>query len=255
MRRLSYKYMDRGNSKRLMVDLTHEMADLMSALGRPQTVRGRALMFVSAHSGEGVSTVAREYARCEAAFAKRPVWLIDADFKQQSQMNEIGHDPDRFGPPGELSQATPDGTVFFKMTPSGRDMNGTVVADEKFLVARPFLDKKLWVTRFRNQGLSPGQTARLLDQTTYWRSLRQHAQTIVVDVPAMDRGTAALQLATHMDGIILVVSEDNGDVQARIDLKNDLEQVGGKIIGMVYNRARRIAKAATQRPLKRTVGY
>ncbi|HTN41645.1 MAG TPA: hypothetical protein VLZ84_10870, partial [Asticcacaulis sp.] len=57
-----------------MVDLTREMADLMSALGRPQSGQGRALMFVSSYGGEGVSTVAREYARCEAAFAKKPVW-------------------------------------------------------------------------------------------------------------------------------------------------------------------------------------
>ncbi len=231
-----------------MVDLTREMADLMSALGRPQGRKGRTLMFVSALGGEGVSTVAREYARCEAAFAAKPVWLIDADLRTQGQMIAVGQDAARFGPPGPLSQASPDGSVFFTLSPPARDGNGVPVGDDKYLVARPFLDKRLWVTRFREQNLAPGQRVKLFDQTTYWRALRDHADTIIVDVPAMDRSTAALQLAAQMDGIILVVSEAEGDVQSRVNLKNDLEQVGGRVLGLVYNRASQKSKSALRRP-------
>ncbi|MGZ3298718.1 MAG: transcriptional regulator, partial [Asticcacaulis sp.] len=108
----------------MSVDLTREMADLMSALGRPQGRRGRVLLFASACSGEGVSTVAREYARCEAAFARRPVWLVDADLGAQTQMIALGQDPRRFGPPGKLSKASPDGSVFFRVSPQGRDASG-----------------------------------------------------------------------------------------------------------------------------------
>jgi len=228
-----------------MVDLTREMADLMSALGRPQSAQGRALMFVSAYGGEGVSTVAREYARCEAAFAKKPVWLVDADLTHQSQMQAMTADQERFGPPGALSQATPDGSAFFTMTPPGRE------ADAHYLVARPFLGRRLWVTRFRHKNLAPGQKPRIFDRTTYWKALRQHAQTIVVDAPAMTDTAVALQLAPLMDGVIMVVSEGEGDVQARIDLKNDIEQVGGRFLGMVYNNASRIVGSAVRRPLGR----
>ncbi len=230
-----------------MVDLTREMADLMSALGRPQGRKGRILMFVSAYGGEGVSTVAREYARCEAAFAERPVWLVDADLQHQTQMRALTEDAPRFGPPGALSQATPDGSVFYTLVPPGRDAMGAPIHDSHYLVARPFLDKRLWVTRFRQNNLTPGQRVRLFDQTTYWQSLRGHAQTVVVDVPALDRSTIALQLAGKVDGVILVVSEDEGDVQGRLNLKNDIEQVGGRLMGMVYNRARYVS-TGTQRP-------
>ena len=228
-----------------MVDLTREMADLMSALGRPQSAEGRALMFVSAYGGEGVSTVAREYARCEAAFAKKPIWLVDADLVHQSQMQALTADQERFGPPGALSQATPDGSAFFTVTPPGRE------TDAHYLVARPFLGRRLWVTRFRHKNLAPGQKTRIFDHTTYWNALRQHAQTIVVDVPAMTDSAVALQLAPLMDGVIMVVSEGAGDIQARIDLKNDIEQVGGRFLGMVYNNASRIVGGATRRPLGR----
>lgn len=230
-----------------MVDLTREMADLMAALGRPQSPRGRVLMFVSAFTGEGVSTVAREYARCEAAFARKPVWLVDADLKNQTQMIELGGDAVRFGPPGALSQATPDGSVFFAIKPAVRGKDGQPIPDSKYLTARPFLAQKLWVTRFCQQNLAPGQRVRLLDRTSYWGALRSHAQTVIVDAPAMDRSGAALQLAPLMDGVILVVSEEEGDVQGRVNLRNDIEQAGGRLIGMVYNRARNAGKGGLRR--------
>ncbi len=233
-----------------MVDLTKEMADLMSALGRPQTRRGRVLMFVSAFSGEGVSTVAREYARCEAAFAKRPVWLVDADLGRQGQMKALTGESHRFGPPGDLAQASPDGSVFFRLTPPGRDGAGQDIPNYRFLVARPFLDNRLWVTRFRSKNLVQGQRARIDEQSPYWDALRGHAQTIIVDVAAADRSAAALQLAAKMDGVIMVVSEEEGDVQGRLNLRNDLEQAGGNLMGMVYNRARS-TKVAARRPMGR----
>lgn len=220
-----------------MIDLTREMAELMSALGRPSG-RGRALMFVSALSGEGVSTVAREYARCEAAFAARPVWLVDADLREQSQMDAMGREPGRFGPPGALSQASPDGSAFFTLAPPSRDAQGRPVGDDRYLVAQPFLDKRLWVTRFCAEKLAPGQRVKLFEQTGYWTALKSHADTIVVDAPAADRSVHALQLAGLMDGIIMVVSEGEGDTQSRLALKTELEQAGGKVLGIVYNRAR-----------------
>ncbi|MDI7774072.1 transcriptional regulator [Asticcacaulis sp. EMRT-3] len=235
-----------------MVDLTREMADLMTALGRAhggpaQTGRGRALMFVAAYAGEGTSTVAREYARCEAAYAKKPVWLIDADLKRQTQMQAVTDAASRFGPPGALSQASPDGSAFFHLSPPGVARDGQAVPDARYLVARPFLDRRLWVTRLLSDKLPPGCRPKLFEQTTYWRSLRGHAQTIVVDAPAMERGTAALQLAPLMDGVILVVSEGDGDVQARLTLRNAIERAGGRLMGMVYNRARHVAKSAPGR--------
>ena len=234
-----------------MVDLTREMADLMSALGKPQGSRGRVLMFVSAFSGEGVSTMAREYARCEAAFAKKPVWLVDGDLHNQTQMVALAEDAPRFGPPGKLAIASPDGSVFFRTVPPGRDAEGLPVTDDQYLVARPFLDRRLWVTRLRDSRLAAGQRVKVVARPDYWQALRGYAQTVIVDVPALDRASAALQLAPFMDGVIMVVSEDQGDVQGRVDSKADIEQAGGRLLGMVYNRARASTREMVRRPLAR----
>jgi len=231
-----------------MVDLTKEMADLMSALGRPQGAQGRSLMFVSAYDGEGVSTVTREYARCEAAFSKRPVWLIDADLRRQGQLDAILTEDSRFGPPGPVSRATPDGSVFFTISPKSKAE--TALSDGQYLIARPFLDKRLWVTRLRDDRLEQGQRPRLVAETPYWQALCQHAQTVIIDVAAFERADHAVQLAPQVDGIILVVAEGQGDINSRVVLKDALEQAGGRVLGLVYNRAR-TAMGRPRRPLRK----
>ncbi|WP_392353775.1 hypothetical protein V8F63_14240 [Brevundimonas sp. LF-1] len=85
-----------------MVDLTTEMAGLWAALGPAPAHRGRVILFAAATSGEGVSTVAREFARMAAVRGRRPVWLIDGDLSQQGQMEQIAAEPDRFGAWGRL---------------------------------------------------------------------------------------------------------------------------------------------------------
>ena len=195
-------------------------------------------MFISAYQGEGTSTIAREYARVEAAMASRPVWLIDADLRQQSQLRAMADEPHRFGKPGPLSQATPDGSMFFEVTPSARDRNNKPVPAAKYLVARPFFENKLWVTRFREQNLDPGQKVFVEPQTSYWKALRRHAQTIVVDAPAMECAQSGLGLCAHMDAVIMVVSEDTGDMAHRQRLKNHIERNGGRVLGLFYNKAR-----------------
>jgi Mrp family chromosome partitioning ATPase len=227
-----------------MVDLTQDMTELMLRLeghrsdseGTRLQTMGRVLMFISAFGGEGVSTCAREYARCEAVVASRPVWLIDADLNRQSQLPIMATEAERFGPPGPLSSATPDGSVFYSVTPASRNRQGHIVSDARFLVARPFLERRLWVTRFREKNLLASQRVGICQQTSYWQAMRYHAQTIVIDAPSLDRSRHGLQLAPFVDGVIIVVSEDTGDLESRLALRDALAATGAPILGLFYNR-------------------
>ena len=145
-----------------MVDLTTEMAALWAALGPAPGHRGRVIQIASANSGEGVSTVAREYARLAAVRARRPVWLVDADLAQQGQMESVSAEPDRFGSLGKAAMATPDGSIFFAVTPRLMDRNGKPVHPARLMTARPCLGGRLWVTRFATEHLRSGQRAEAL---------------------------------------------------------------------------------------------
>ena len=80
-----------------MVNLSAEMAELWASLGAPPPGRARAFEFIAARTGEGASTVAREFAVYVARDLGRRVWLVDLDLMGQSQAASLAADPARFG--------------------------------------------------------------------------------------------------------------------------------------------------------------
>lgn len=220
-----------------MVDLTSEMAALWAALGPAPGHRGRVVQIAAATSGEGVSTVAREYARLAAVRARRPVWLIDADLAQQGQMDSIAAEPDRFGRIGKAAIATPDGSIFFAITPRIMDRAGKPVHPARLMSARPCLGGRLWVTRFAAEHLRSGQRAEAVSDARYWDALRKHADTVVIDAPAADRSDMAITLAPYVDATVLVVAAESGATNEPLMLRDEIEAVGGKIAGVVVNRS------------------
>lgn len=220
-----------------MVDLTSEMAALWAALGPAPGHRGRVVQIAAASSGEGVSTVAREYARLAAVRARRPVWLIDADLAQQEQMEAVAAEPDRFGALGKAAIATPDGSIFFAVTPRIMDRAGKPVHPARLMTARPCLGGRLWVTRFAAEHLRSGQRAEAVSDARYWDALRKHADTVVIDAPAADRSDMAITLAPYVDATVLVVAAESGAANEPLMLRDEIEAVGGKIAGVVVNRS------------------
>lgn len=221
-----------------MVDLTSEMAGLWAALGPAPAHRGRVLQFVSARSGEGVSTVAREYARLAAVRARRPVWLIDGDLSQQGQQDAVAAEPERFGRLGAPVQASPDGSIFYAVTPPVRAADGRALPPSRLLTARAALGGRLYVSRFRIEALRSGQRVEAVGDARYWDALRRHADTVVIDSPSTDRLDAALILAPLVDATVIVVAAETTDAGEAVALRDEIEAVGGRLAGVVMNRAR-----------------
>jgi Mrp family chromosome partitioning ATPase len=208
-----------------MVDLTTEMAGLWAALGSGPAHRGRVIQFACAGTGEGTSTVAREFARLAAVRARKPVWLVDADLAQQGQQEIIASEVERFGRLGSPAAASPDGSVFYAVTPPILGRVG------------PCLGGRLWVTRFRTETLRSGQRAEPLPDPRYWDAMRRHADTVVIDAPAADRNDVAITLAPYVDATILVVAAESTSPNEPVILRDEIEAVGGRIAGVVVNRS------------------
>ena len=219
-----------------MVDLTSEMAGLWAALGPAPAHRGRILQFTAASSGEGVSTVAREFARLAAVRSRKPVWLVDADLWGQSQLEAIAAEPDRFGRLGPHAAASPDGSAFYSVTPPLKGRDGKPLAPARLMIARPALGGRLWVTRFRAESLRAGQRASPLPDARYWNALRRHADTVIIDAPAADRSEMALTLAPFADATVLVVAAETTRAGEPVGLRDEIEAAGGRIAGVVLNR-------------------
>ena len=220
-----------------MVDLTSEMAGLWASLGPAAAHRGRVIQIAAAGSGEGVSTVAREYARVAAVRARRPVWLVDGDLAQQGQLEAIASEPERFGRIGRAAQASPDGSCFFAVSPRLTDREGRPAPPSRLLTARPCLGGRLWVTRFATEHLRSGQRAAVVPQPHYWDALRKHADTVVIDAPAGERNDMAVILAPFVDATVIVVAAETTGADEPLALRDEIEAAGGRIAGVVMNRS------------------
>jgi Mrp family chromosome partitioning ATPase len=221
-----------------MVDLTAEMTELWNRIGPPPAGRCKALQFVSAATGEGTSTVAREFARVAAAQSTRPVWLVDMDLWSGVQVAAIGREPARYGELGPETTGAPENQTFFAIEPPSRDPDGRELSSARYLHAHGVGGRKFWVTRFRPDGIEQHQSVEIVREAGYWDALRKHAEIIVVDAPAADRSEAALVIAPLVDATVLVVAADQGNARAPGALRDGIVASGGRCAGLVFNRAR-----------------
>ncbi|WP_425989693.1 hfsB [Brevundimonas sp. TWP2-3-2] len=220
-----------------MVDLTSEMAGLWAALGSAPAHRGRVIQFACANSGEGASTVAREFARLAAVRARKPVWLIDADLAQPTQQEAVAGEPERFGRLGAAASSSPNGSSFFAVTPPVMGRDNKPIAPARLMTARPCLGGRLWITRFRAEVLRSGQRAEPLPDPRYWDAMRKHADTVVIDAPAADRSDLCITLAPYVDATVLIVAAESTAANEPVILRDEIESVGGRIAGVVVNRS------------------
>jgi Mrp family chromosome partitioning ATPase len=219
-------------------ELEASMAQLWDALGPVPTEKGRVLQFVAAASGEGASTMAREFALYAAKKAKRPVWLVDLDLYGAAQHKAVTAEPARFGPLGRPSQASPDGSTFVAVEPVARTADGASYPDARYVAAYAALRGRLWITRFRKEAMRPGQSVRLSGSPRYWQALAAHAEYVIIDTPAADRSSAAVTLADQVDATVMVVAAEGADGRGPAALKAAIHERGGQIAGLVFNRSR-----------------
>ncbi len=199
----------------------HALVDRLDPPGGP----GRAVQFVAARTGEGVSSIARAFALAAAADGRR-TWLVELDVMSGDQA--AAFEDGRHGLLGPPMEASPDGSAFLQVGPG---------PSQARLAVHAVGATGLWVTRFRAEALRPGQKVRITGDGDYWRALRAHADLIVVDAPAAERSRAAAAVAPNMDATLIVVSADNDDPTGPALLRAGLEAVGGRCAGAVLNRA------------------
>ena len=219
-----------------MVDLASEMAQLWTSLGVPIPGVGRVVMFVSATPGEGVSTVAREFAAFASQQVKRNVWLVELGVPGSTQMRALSEERERYGALSGEASASPDGSAFFTVQPPVRGPDDQPWPDGRYLAAHRVGERNLWVTRFRRELLRQGQTLYYAPSSRYWAALRSHADLVVVDAPAASQSQAAMLVAPFAEATVLVTAADSGDMNRTAMLRDAIVAAGGQCAGLFLNR-------------------
>jgi Mrp family chromosome partitioning ATPase len=218
-----------------MKDLRCDLRKLHRLLAQtPAAEGGRSVMFMSARSGEGASSVAVSFALMAAEQARRAVWLVDLDLKRNSLFNAfaVGQFAQAFGGVGPPYSAALKTQPFFSIEPEDPEASEGL----GLFTAHRVGDTRLMVTQFDATRLKPNQMIRIRTQPVYWQTVRSVTDWTVIDAPALELAGAGLAIASQVDRTVIVVRADETSPADVDTLRREIEAHGGKVGGVVLNR-------------------
>jgi Mrp family chromosome partitioning ATPase len=171
---------------------------------------GIVLQFVAATSGEGTSTVAREFAFLAATTGRRRTLLIDADRNDPQTAKSFNCDT-RLGLIDCLWDGVDDADVLHPIA-------GTLLSVACLIGTR-------------GPAAADADTLREI-----YNGLRDHYELVVVDCPSVAGGRFADLSPEAADAIVLVVQAEKTRPAVIVHAKSQVEQTGGRLIGAVFNR-------------------
>lgn len=173
----------------------------------------KVILFLSAKEGEGTSTIVREFARISARKMGKLVFLLDSSQKSQQQYIFLHIVPESTG--------NETGRVGI---PPGKD----VWLDEMDLEMCP-LDLP------HGSSLLNFYSPKILE---FWESLKQKYDLILIDSSSASSSPDGVEIARRVDGVVLVVEAEETRWQVIENLKEKIENSGGNILGIVFNKRR-----------------
>jgi len=189
-----------------------------------------SVMVVSAGVGEGKSTTAANLAVVLAETGK-DVLLVSADLRRPRVHQFFG-----------LSNKTGLSNLLTDGSPPGRRKgpvaDGRQMASELWSVA-----PNLWVIL---SGPLPPHPSALMDSDAMRQFLKEQRDLfdfIILDCPPALIVADAMALAPLADAILVVADAKESDREQVSRLKEEIEQVGGKIVGAVLNRSKQASKS------------
>ena len=193
-------------------------------------------MFIAANEGEGTSSVAASFALLAARKSQKAAWLLDIDLRRNGAFAAFeGGFARGVGKPGRAYDASLRTDPIYTLSAPVKSKSGGN-ATGKLLSVHEIDRTRLLVSRFRNELVSHGQSVRLKDQPEWWSRVRQAADWVVVDAPAVTRTSAGLFLARRMDGVFIVVQADSTGPEEVAALRDEITAHGGRVAGLVLNR-------------------
>ena len=203
---------------------------------------GRIVMFLSAHAGEGASSIAASFALLAAEDTRKPAWLLDLDLRRNHAFNAfaVGTLSTKMGGVGAPYSAMLKTQPFFSIEPPDPE----ALAAPGLFTAHRVGQTRLMVTQFENSVVKPDAQVQVRTQPSYWKAVRAATDWTIIDAPALERSSAGLVLASQADCVILVVRADATSAADVAQAKRDIERHGGKVLGVAMNRIKPDAQLA-----------
>ena len=222
-----------------MVTLFDEMLRLFAVLNPPlEEGRGRILQFVSTQPNEGVSTIAREFARVAALQSSENVLLLDLNTQGEGQYEFFKHVEERdhslsVGEPMDLGL---DPASLWRVVSETELQDRIPLPRGELMTFHRIGSTRLLVSRFHREVLQEGQTAQVASRPAVWDAVRETVNFTIVDSPASSQAVDGLAVAGLMDAVVLVVEAETTRVPVIEDLRDRLRARGAHLAGVVFNK-------------------
>ena len=221
MRPMTYTQ-PRAKSKIARTRRTQQIDDLFDLLKyrTVQSLNGHArnsvsLVFTSYAKGEGVSTMAVNFAAALSSERKYKVLLIDMNLENPSLHKIFAKDKD-----GDQPERDND----------GRSASGP---RRETIKVNPYLDVLVSYDKERRASTDGMKMEKF---STFLEKSKERYDFIVLDCPPLNQNCFSSLLATRGDYLVLVVESHRVRRQVLRQTIHQLESVGAKILGVILNK-------------------
>jgi Mrp family chromosome partitioning ATPase len=191
-----------------MIGLYQSMDSLL-----PDSPR-KVIQFIGSRSGEGVSTIVRQFAFMAAFRMGKPVLILDADQNNGDQAGFFGI----FGSPG-WDKALLDHETIER---SIKRVN----------------DSSLYVSALSPRSKATPQILDVSRLKAFFALLKERFALVLIDSSSSANGADSTALSRCADGVVLVVEADKTRWPVAENMQTRIRKSGGNILGVVFNKRR-----------------
>jgi protein-tyrosine kinase len=179
-----------------------------------ETSPKKVIQFIGSQTGEGTSTVVRDFAMVSAARLGKSVLLLDADPRSPSQHLFFNLQPN-FGWGEILRNKRTFKKAICRIGKTSLYVYPTLSGPES-------LPEALF---------SPGIKE-------FWDAAKEKFDLVLIDSAPASASTDGISLSRYVDGVVLVLEAEKTRKPVAENLKNRILQNGGNLLGMVFNNRR-----------------
>ena len=191
-----------------MVTLSRNIDALLATSPR------KVIQFIGSQGGEGTSTVIRDFAMVSAARLGKSVLLLDADPQNPSQ-HLFFHLQPKFG----WEEILRNKRTFKKAISRIGDTSLYVYPNPPGSASLP---KALFSPEIKE----------------FWEAAKDKFDLVLIDSAPASASPDGIGLSRFVDGVVLVLSAEKTRKPVAENLKNQIVQNGGNLLGMVFNNRR-----------------
>ena len=177
-------------------------------------MKNRVLQFIGSRPGEGTSTIVREFARIAAERIGHRVLLVDADRYEGTQ------------------------SKFYSVQSQRSWAQAIEEPADLGLALHRVGESSLFISPASSTGAPTPELFNSPRFEEFWASIKINFDLVVIDSPALAISPDAFAIASKVDGVILVVEAEKSRWRTARHVKEQIERVGGNMLGIVFNKRR-----------------